>query len=435
MLGSRHSGYRLVANERLLFLGKARRLSSVNVLMVGTGEYTTGYVHDSASKSDKSAGVVALTMFDLRRQGLVDRLLMAGTNGKKFPGIRQHLKTCVEAVYRDLATDVESFPAEDERDPAAYLTALEQLSPGDVVTVFTPDDSHATIAEAAIRHGCHVLIAKPLVKCLDDHLRLIELARQRDVMVAMEVHKRWDPIYRDARDRIRQLGEFSFFQSYMSQPKSQLETFRLWAGKRSDISYYLNAHHIDFHAWCIADRARPISVYATQATGFAASEGIDTEDTISLHVTWQHMQTGNLGTATYTSTWIAPSSDVHSQQRFFYMGHRGEVTVDQAHRGYSIATDDAGFRSANPLFMKYTPDADGHFAGQDGYGYRSIADFVRAARSIRQGESRATDYGGRLAMVEDTVWVTGILEAGRRSLDEERVVGLTYRDHELTGFE
>jgi len=32
-----------------------------------TGEYTTGYVHGSASDSDKSAGVVALTMFDLRR--------------------------------------------------------------------------------------------------------------------------------------------------------------------------------------------------------------------------------------------------------------------------------------------------------------------------------------------------------------------------------
>ena len=27
--------------------------------------------------------------------------------------------------------------------------------------------------------------------------------------------------------------------AYMSQPKLQLETFRAWAGKSSDISYYL----------------------------------------------------------------------------------------------------------------------------------------------------------------------------------------------------
>ena len=26
-----------------------------------------------------------------------------------------------------------------------------------------------------------------------------------------------------------------------------LDTFKAWAGKSSDISYYLNSHHIDFH--------------------------------------------------------------------------------------------------------------------------------------------------------------------------------------------
>lgn len=51
-----------------------------NVLMVGTGEYTTGYVGGTAADSDKGAGVVALTMFDLRRRGKVDRVGMCGVN-------------------------------------------------------------------------------------------------------------------------------------------------------------------------------------------------------------------------------------------------------------------------------------------------------------------------------------------------------------------
>jgi hypothetical protein len=29
----------------------------------------------------------------------------------------------------------------------------------------------------------------------------------------------------------------------------QLETFRSWAGISSDISYYLNSHHVDFLTW------------------------------------------------------------------------------------------------------------------------------------------------------------------------------------------
>lgn len=35
------------------------------------------------------------------------------------------------------------------------------------------------------------------------------------VQVAVEFHKRWDPIYSDARSRIQQLGPFSFFSSTM----------------------------------------------------------------------------------------------------------------------------------------------------------------------------------------------------------------------------
>jgi D-galacturonate reductase len=62
----------------------------------------------------------------------------------------------------------------------------------------------------------------------------------------VEHHKRFDPAYGDARVRARDLGEpyvrlslmhlrltsrRSFFSSYMTQPKSQLHTFRAWAGK------------------------------------------------------------------------------------------------------------------------------------------------------------------------------------------------------------
>lgn len=51
------------------------------------------------------------------------------------------------------------------------------------------------------------------------------------------------------------IGDFSFFTSYMSQPKSQLETFRAWAGIDSDISYYLNSHHVSLGARVSAEDA------------------------------------------------------------------------------------------------------------------------------------------------------------------------------------
>jgi len=388
-----------------------------SALMVGTGEYTTGYVHGSAAASDKGAGVVALTLFDLRRRGVVDRLLMAGTNGTKFPGIREHFERVVGERYAGLDLAFDSYPADDvPRDEEAYLQALETLEPGDVVIVFTPDDTHFRIAMRAVERGCHTLIAKPIVQKVAEHQALQKEAELHGALVAMEVHKRWDPIYVDARDRIRNLGDFSFFQSYMSQPKSQLETFRAWAGKSSDISYYLNAHHVDFHLWAAGSFARPVRVAASAATGVAEGMGMPTEDVITLTADWEN-QSGARGAAVYTASWIAPRADVHSQQRFFYQGHAGEVNVDQAHRGYALATDRDGFRSPNPLFMKYEPDASGRFAGQSGYGYRSIADFVEAAARVRDGVARPADFSGRLATVQETLLTTAVLEAGRRSLD------------------
>ncbi|RYH22597.1 Gfo/Idh/MocA family oxidoreductase [archaeon] len=405
----------------------------VCVLMIGTGEYTTGYVHGAASDSDKSAGVVALTMFDLRARGLVDRIGLCGVNGKKFPSIRNHLQKAIGDVYSGLDLTLDTFPADDVVDAEAYKRAIDSFHPGDCVTIFTPDDTHYDIALYAAQKGLHVLVTKPAVKTLEQHRQLNQAAQQHNALVAVEVHKRWDPMYTDARDKLMQLGAFSYLCAYMSQPKHQLHTFQSWAGVSSDISYYLNSHHIDFHEWVVGENSRPVLVVASASSGVASSEAhghMQCEDTITLLVTWENLgsHAGSQGTAVYTSSWVAPRSDVHSQQRFFYMTHQGEVTIDQAHRGYTLATDSSGgLRSVNPLFMKYTP-TDGKFSGQLGYGYRSFEAFVKAVAAINWGEKTVRDYDHSLASLATTFRTTAILEAGRRSLDFKRPVQILYED-------
>src|SRR5258708_1308563 len=119
--------------------------------------------------------------------------------------------------------------------------------------------THYAIARHAIERGLHVLVTKPATQLLSHHLELIDLSRKHNVVCFVEHHKRcappllplfhqsipythrglvflrYDPVYSDARVRAKELGEFNFFNAWMSQPKSQLETFRAWAGKDSDI--------------------------------------------------------------------------------------------------------------------------------------------------------------------------------------------------------
>jgi len=405
-------------------------MSKLNVLMVGTGEYTTGYVGGKAADSDKGAGVVALTMFDLRRRNKVNRIGMCGVNGKKIPGIRAHMQKNIGDVYSDMDLTCDTYPSDTSVDPKAYIGASSTYKAGDVAVIFTPDDTHFDIAIECIKKGMHVMVTKPIVQTLEHHHLLAEAAKKMNVLVGVEVHKRLDPFYADARDRARlNLGNFQYMYGYMSQPKHQLETFKAWAGKSSDISYYLNSHHIDFSEWVLAGIARPIRVTGSASTGVAKSKGIDTEDSITLTVIWENLSDGSFGTGVYTSSWVAPRSDVHSQQRFFYMGANGEINVDQGHRGCTYAQDDKPFASVNPLFMKYTP-TNGKFSGQASYGVKSFENFMDACLEINEGKATAETFDdGSIATVNTTMQGTAILEAGRKSLDlDGRPMDILYDD-------
>ncbi|KAG9126485.1 hypothetical protein FRC07_003264 [Ceratobasidium sp. 392] len=411
----------------------------LNVLMCGTGEYTTGWTGSGASKSDKKVGVVGLTLFDLRRLGKVDQLGMVGVSGGKFPAIRQHLDEKIGQVYKDLDLTFTSYPEESKTDPEAYKAAIDALEPGAAVIIFTPDSTHYPIAKYALERKLHVLVTKPATQLLSHHNELIELADKNGVACWVEHHKRYDPAYSDARGRAADLGEFNFFSAWMSQPKSQLETFRAWAGKDSDISYYLSSHHIDICAWILQDKAYPTRVVASAATGIATSEPYNcvpqTEDTITLMVDWQSIKSPkHKGTGVYTASWTAPLGEgVHSAQHFHYMGEKGAIHIDQAHRGYDVTVDGSGKAWYNPFYMKYTPSETGHFDGQRGYGYISIEKFIDASRLVNAGQAKASDFDKQgFPTIRNTVLTTAILNAGRISLDEKRAVQIEKKGDQWT---
>jgi D-galacturonate reductase len=447
---------------------------------------------------DKPAGVVALSCLELRRQGKVGRLVLVDRSGTRMPAVRATLQRNIGDAYVGLDPSViETLPADDvQDDPDAYLRAMALMKPGDACIIFTPDDTHAPIATAALKHGLHVLVAKPAVRTLAEHRALAALARaggrsegeekggaagangnggnangaapppsscpQRpaQLLIATEYHKRFDPIYSDARARASALGPFSYYYSYMAQPKQQIDTFRSWAGKSSDISFYLNSHHVDVHCWLVSGRGRPVRVTASASErGYAAMRlGRPCEDTITLTATWENDEddeesaggeiaggqggaattaartTKSTGVAVYTASWVAPQGECHTRQHFHYVGRKGELHANQAHRGYSSAQDGKGFSSLNPLYMRYTPDSRGRFAGQNGYGFQSIARFLEAAWGVTSGEVSVDDVRkeGDVAVLDGAGCgaVTAILQAGRLSLDRGGVGVLIRYDDE-----
>lgn len=150
-------------------------------------------------------------------------------------------------------------------------TAIDKLSEGDAVIIFTPDSKSpprsrvlafthtsskvpttqsrftpssavSTFLSPSLQCSCssttvsssppqrrRVLYALLNTTNGWSQIRLVCLPRNSTSLA------RFDPVYSDARAKAAILGEFNFFSAWMSQPKSQLETFRAWAGKDSDI--------------------------------------------------------------------------------------------------------------------------------------------------------------------------------------------------------
>ena len=388
-----------------------------NVLVIGRGEYVTGLLRDGSVSKDKGHGVVTLVLADLRRRGLIGkRIGICGTTGAGWDVIREHLARNI-GRYKGLSTEFETFPSDSSgSNPEQYLAAMDSYKPGDIVAIYTSDTTHFKIANEAVKRGMHVLIAKPAFWQLDQHIDLAEKAKRGKVLACIENHKRYDPVYADFKARVDELGDFSFFSAYMSQPECQARHYHPVNINATDVSLYLNSHHIDYHAWLMGSKAIPIRVTAHASTGvLEKSYGIQTPDTITVVAQWQNAMNGVIGCASYTASWIAQRSDAFTQQRWFYLGSNGEASADQARRGYNIVVDER-LKSPNPLYLNLLPSQAGEFSGQAGYGYQIFEHFVTAVGLIREGLNVADDYIDLLPTLGSTTVVTAILEASRKSL-------------------
>lgn len=75
------------------------------------------------------------------------------------------------------------------------------------------------------------------------------------------------------------------------------------------------------------------------------------------------------------------------------------------------------------FYMRYTPDEEGNFSGQTGYGYISFEKFIDAVTAVNEGRVTLDQLDARpLPTLKNTIATTAILHAGRMSLDEKRPV-------------
>ena len=71
-----------------------------------------------------------------------------------MPAVRDTMARKIGAAYKDMDLTMTTLPADDVAfDPQAFRAAISLMNKGDVVTIFTPDDTHFEMPWRASRRA------------------------------------------------------------------------------------------------------------------------------------------------------------------------------------------------------------------------------------------------------------------------------------------
>lgn len=296
----------------------------LNVAVVGAGIYGVNHIH--AYLDNEHANLLAVCDFN------------------------EEIRKRVEKEF-----GVKTYSSVDE------MLEKENL---DAISVATPDAFHLDPTIAAIKKGLHVLVEKPLATTVEDAKKIVEAAKEYNVRVAVDYHKRWDPAAINVRNELRKADTGKIIRGYMSMDDVidvPTKWFN-WSDKSSPV-HFLGTHCFDQIRWYTGCEVK--SVYAVGCKRLLKSQGIDTYDSIQTLV---EMEDGSYWTV--ENSWVFPSGFPKNN------GGRTEILcdntlfrLDSQNRGSEIFTNEKG-KTPNSYFII---ENNGR---PYGFGIQPINDFV-----------------------------------------------------------
>lgn len=184
---------------------------------------------------------------------------------------RGHISGLFDPVAEQLAKAHKSFPeAETGND---YGRLLDKVNP-DVVVIAGPDHLHADQAIAAMDHGCHVLIEKPLATTSADAQRIIDAQERTGLQVMTDHTVRYIYPWRDMAIAARagEVGRIFFIQgeyihdlwSHYSPDSPSYTPWRIDHKNPQNILLGGGCHPIDIMLWTMDSPVKEVFAYSSK---------------------------------------------------------------------------------------------------------------------------------------------------------------------------
>ena len=372
----------------------------IKVALVGAGMFG-GDVH-------------ARAYADLQKSGIAGLLARVGLDkwARDLAPIEFELVAIATRSEASAARACDNYESWTARRPKAYhgetpwRDVIADFPDLDVMSVATPDNLHTQVTLDSIEHGIHVLMEKPMCLAIDEADDIIAKAREKGVVVAVDMHKRYDPDHlRIQHDIARQIGDPLYGLAMLEEPlEVSTSTFK-WA-EESDPFGYVGPHGVDliYNYY----RSKPAALSAVGQKKRLVRDNIDAYDAVQVRVDFEN------GMSIYFhNNWITPDDfEGPVNQEHEIIGTDGKVESDQQYRGFRFWTNGGGSRTSNNHFTRNVKRPDGSNA-YIGYGTDSIhGSLVAMCRVKFMGES-LDDVAGIYPTAEDGRITVAIVHAAR----------------------
>ncbi len=352
--------------------------ATIKIALVGTGMFG-GDVH-------------ARAYADLQRSGISPQLGRVGFDGwaRDLAPIKFQLIAVAARTPKSARRAQKNFKRWTGHAPKAFAgpkpwrDILREFPGLDVMAVATPDPLHAEVIFAALKSDVHVLTEKPMCLDIAEADRIIELARAKNRIVAVDMHKRYDPDHQRIREEIKQrIGEPLYGTAYLEEPLHvSTRTFK-WA-EQSDPFSYVGTHWVDliYHYY----HSKPVSLTAVGQKKRLVSDGINAYDAVQVRVDF-----ANGMSISFHNNWITPPDfEGPVNQGHEIVGADGKVESDQQYRGLRWWNRGGGSHTANTHFARDVRRPDGSQT-YVGYGVDSLTAGLAAIGRVKFfGATRAS---------------------------------------------
>jgi len=349
---------------------------------------------------------------DLQRFGISGQLARVGLDrwSRDLAGVKFELAAVATRSQKSAQLSQANFKQWTGHTPKAYsgetpwLDVLRDFPDLDVMAVATPDHLHTQPILAALAKGAHIITEKPMCLSIQEADQIIELARAKDRVVAVDMHKRYDPDHLRVRDDIqKRIGAPLYGAAYLEEPlEVSTSTFK-WV-ESSDPFSYVGPHWVDLiYSYY---RSKPVSLTAVGQKKRLVRDGINAYDAVQVRVEFENGMSIN-----FHNNWITPPDfEGPVNQGHEIVGADGKVESDQQYRGFRWWNKGGASRTSNNHFTRDVIRPDGSRA-YVGYGVDSLTVGLVAICRMKFSGASLNEVAPLYPTAEDGRITTAIVHA------------------------